>query len=240
MKQTDNAFAIYMSEIGQNSPLSDAEEKRLSALIAKGDEKALNRLTTANLKYVVTLAHQYTGRGLDLSDLVAEGNIGLLKAARRFDATKGVRFVAFAASYVREAIEEALQKQRGLYRVPRNEHTPAEMRRSVPVSIDKPLGGKDNVNLLSVLVNKNAPEADAQVKRQVLLNDIKQAMQGLDDRERYVINAFYGLDGVNMSMAEIAGLLNLKRERVRQIRKRAERYMYKHARNIDLKNYLRN
>ncbi|MBL1651621.1 sigma-70 family RNA polymerase sigma factor, partial [Klebsiella pneumoniae] len=90
----------------------------LSAKILKGDERALSRLVEANLKFVVSVARQYKGQGLAMEDLVSEGNMGLMKAAARFDATKGVRFVNYAVVHVRQAIEKAIEQQTGLYKVP--------------------------------------------------------------------------------------------------------------------------
>lgn len=228
----ENSFDLYLDELSHSKPLSDKEEKELSTRILNGDGKAAEQLTTANLRYVVTIARQYQHKGLDINDLVAEGNIGLMAAARKFDAAKGIRFVNFAAPFVRDSIEQALNRNTGLYQVPRSERTAAEKKRSIPVSMDKPIGNKDNVNLLSILVNKDAPEADEHVKQEILTADIEKAMDGLSQREKAVISDYYGIGREHMTMAEIAESTGLKRERVRQIRHQAERKIRKHAKHL--------
>ena len=101
----DSALNIYLDEIGKGQLLSDEEEHQLSERIQKGDQRALSKLVEANLKFVVTIARQYKGRGVDMEDLVSEGNIGLMKAAAKFDASKGVRFVNYAVVHVRQQME---------------------------------------------------------------------------------------------------------------------------------------
>ena len=88
----DSVFNKYLDEIGKEALLSDQEERELSEKILKGDQRALSKLVEANLRFVVTVARQYRGQGVEMEDLVSEGNMGLMKAAAKFDATKGVRF----------------------------------------------------------------------------------------------------------------------------------------------------
>ncbi|MBF1630631.1 MAG: RNA polymerase subunit sigma, partial [Prevotella sp.] len=90
----------YIEEIIQEQLLTDKEEQLLASKIKLGDAKALEKLTKANLKFVVSLAHQYRNQGLGEDDLVSEGNIGMMHAAQKFDGTKGVRFVTYAAPYI--------------------------------------------------------------------------------------------------------------------------------------------
>ena len=109
----------YLNEIKQERLLTDAEERQLAERIQQGDQQALADLTTANLTYVVSLAHQYAGSGLPVDDLISEGNIGMMRAAARFDGSRGKRFVTFAAPYIRDAMQQAIEQQTGLYRVRR-------------------------------------------------------------------------------------------------------------------------
>ena len=92
----DSILNRYLDEIGREELLSNEEERQLAERIAKGDERALSKLIEANLKFVVSVARQYMGQGVDMEDLVSEGNLGLMKAAAKFDASKSVRFVNFA------------------------------------------------------------------------------------------------------------------------------------------------
>ena len=166
-----------------------------------------------------------------MEDLVSEGNIGLMKAAAKFDFTRGVRFVNFAVVYVRQAIEKAIDQQGGLYQVPKDVKQEVARMQSVPVSVDAPLGHRSNMSLLSVLVNKDAPLADERVHSAAIEEAIEYALATLDDRERGVINAFYGINQEHETMQEIAEDMNLKRERVRQIRDKSVRKLRKAYRN---------
>ena len=110
---TDNGLNNYLDEIGQEKLLTDEQERELSERIKQGDQRALGRLVQANLRFVVKLATLYRGQGLQLDDLISEGNLGLMAAAAKFDASRGTRFVVFAAPYVRRQIERAIEEQNG-------------------------------------------------------------------------------------------------------------------------------
>ena len=222
----DSALNIYLDEIGKSQLLSDEEERRLSERIQNGDQRALSNLVEANLKFVVTIARQYKGRGVDMEDLVSEGNIGLMKAAAKFDASKGVRFVNYAVVHVRQQMEKAIgaaQLASGAVVAPQ---APAG---SAPTSssLDAPLGHRTNMSLLSVLINRDAPMADERIYSEAIGEAIEYALGSLDQRETKVINAFFGIGQEHETMAEIAEDMDLKRERVRQIRDKAVRKLRK-------------
>ena len=224
----DSALNIYLDEIGKGQLLSDDEERQLSERIHNGDQRALSKLVEANLKFVVTIARQYKGRGVDMEDLISEGNIGLMKAAAKFDACKGVRFVNYAVVHIRQQIEKTIEQHAGLYQVPKdvkNEMTARQQ--SMPVSVDAPLGHRTNMSLLSVLVNSNAPMADERIYSEAIEEAIEFALGLLDKRETQVVNAFFGIGQEHETMAEIAEDMDLKRERVRQIRDKAVRKLRK-------------
>ena len=227
----DSALNRYLDEIGKEQLLTDDEERQLAERIAKGDDRALSKLIEANLTFVVTVARQYKGRGVAMEDLVSEGNIGLMKAAAKFDASKGVRFVNYAVVHIRQAIEKAIDQQAGLYQVPKDVKQDLARQQSIPVSVDAPLGHRTNMSLLSVLVNKDAPLADERVHSEAIEDAIEYALGTLDDRERRVVNAFFGINQEHETMAEIAEDMELKRERVRQIRDKSVRKLRKAYRN---------
>ena len=221
----DNLLNKYLDEIGRESLLSEEEERQLSARILRGDSRALNRLVEANLRFVVSIARQYQGKGLSMEDLVSEGNIGLMKAASRYDATRGLRFAGYAVVHIRRQIEKALKAESAEQRV--ESRANGETR-----SVDAPLGAKSNMSLLSVLVDANAPMADARVYNSSVERAVEYALTSLNDRESHVVNAYFGIGHENLTMAEIAEDMGLQRERVRQIRDRALRRMrkaYRHS-----------
>ena len=178
--------------------------------------KEQDKLVTANMGYVVTLARQYKSDILSTDDLVSEGAIGLMKAAEKYDTSKGKPFVTFAAPYIRRAIEKAIS------RLATDIDT-----RSTDESL--PIGSRNNYTLLNVLEDKNALQADATVEEATLTDDLLKCMNVLNEREQRVINLYYGNGYERQTMAEIAETMELKRERVRQVRDQALRKLKKAA-----------
>lgn len=240
MNNDKKSLNAYLDEIGRAKLLSDDEERQLADRIQGGDSRAIDRLTSANLTYVVTLARQYEGRGLAVEDLVSEGNIGMLRAAGKFNGAQGKRFVTFAAPYIREAMEQAIEQQAGLYRVPRNvTDTKLEKKRSRALSIDEPVGGSHELSLGHVLPNQNSSVPDERLENEALIFELRSLIERLEPRDRQVVRAIYGLDGEPKTMMQVAAAFDLKRERVRQIRDKAIRAICKMTKNSDLKDYLK-
>lgn len=110
----------YLQEIGKVEMISAEEEVRLAKLIRNGDQQALEKLTKANLRFVVSVAKQYQNQGLSLPDLINEGNVGLIKAAQRFDETRGFKFISYAVWWIRQSIIQSLAEQARIVRLPLN------------------------------------------------------------------------------------------------------------------------
>ena len=265
----------YLQEIGKEELLSTDEEVELAQRIKKGDRQALDRLTKANLRFVVSVAKQYQNQGLSLSDLINEGNMVLIKAAEKFDETRGFKFISYAVWWIRQSILQAIAEQSRIVRLPLNQvgavnrinreanrfEQEHERRPSVEelsekvdlpedkiddalhvgghhVSVDAPfVDGEDN-SLLDVLVNDDAPMADRQLVVESLRAEIRNALQMLNDRERKVVTAFFGIDQPEMTLEEIGAKYGLTRERVRQIKEKAIRRLRGNTKNKMLKAYL--
>jgi RNA polymerase primary sigma factor len=265
----------YLQEIGREDMISIEEEVELAQRIRKGDRKALERLTKANLRFVVSVAKQYQNQGLSLPDLINEGNFGLIKAAEKFDETRGFKFISYAVWWIRQSILQAIAEQSRIVRLPLNQvgsvnkinrmlskfEQENERRPSIEeisqvinlpeekvdeamsantrhVSVDAPFTEGDEGSLLDVLINESSPMADRQLVIESLQSEIKQALQILNDRERNVIEAFFGINGPEMTLEEIGEKFGLTRERVRQIKEKAIRRLREGTKNKMLKAYL--
>ncbi|GAA3574836.1 RNA polymerase sigma factor RpoD/SigA [Snuella lapsa] len=118
--RNDESIAKYLVEIGRFSLITAEREVELATLIRKGSQVALNELTKANLRFVVSVAKQYQNQGLPLSDLISEGNLGLLTAAKRFDETRGFKFISYAVWWIRQSVIQALAQKSRVVRLPLN------------------------------------------------------------------------------------------------------------------------
>ncbi len=116
----NNSIEKYLEEIGVFTPLPPVEEIELTRRVRKGESFALDKLVKANLRFVISIAKQYQGHGLPLEDLISEGNLGLMKAAQRFDETRGFRFISYAVWWIRQSILQALAEQTRMVRLPMN------------------------------------------------------------------------------------------------------------------------
>ena len=216
---------LYFEEIGSTPLLTEEQERQLSARALRGDERAKNRLAEANLRFVASVARQYAGKGLGMDDLISEGNMGLLKAAGKYDATRGLRFAAYAVVHIRRQIEKALQRESSEQRV-------ESRRNGESRSVDAPLGAKPTMSLLSVLADSNAPHTDERTYSASQEETVETVLNSLDERESRVVRAYYGIGQERLTMAEIGQDMGLRRERVRQVRDRAVRRMKKAWRQI--------
>ena len=247
----DQSLDIYLQEIGETELLNSKEEVALTQSIREGDERALEGLVQANLRFVVSVAKQYQNRGLSLSDLISEGNIGLIKAARRFDETKGFKFISYAVWWIRQAILHALAEQPRLIRLPLNkveelrkiERTlkqreiqgrqryetdkmidPPEIPEwaNKPLSLDAPIGDQDAFSLMDRMKDHNNTLPDEAFLDNALRDEITQAVASLAQRESEVLNLYFGLSSDrSYTLEEIGVRFGLTRERIRQIKQKA-------------------
>ncbi|KXB83126.1 RNA polymerase sigma factor RpoD family protein [Prevotella sp. DNF00663] len=265
----------YLQEIGHEDLISVDEEIELARRIRKGDRRALERLTKANLRFVVSVAKQYQNQGLSLPDLINEGNVGLIKAAEKFDETRGFKFISYAVWWIRQSILQAIAEQSRIVRLPLNQvgsvnkinqilnkfEQEHERRPSIEeiaekidipedkiadamkvnnrhLSMDAPIAEGEGNSLLDVLTNTDAPQADSQLVQESLQDEISHALQLLNEREKNIIVAFFGIGQPEMTLEEIGNKYDLTRERVRQIKEKAIRRLRHHGQNKLLKPYL--
>jgi RNA polymerase primary sigma factor len=154
----------YLQEIGKVDLITADEEVELAQKIKAGDQKALEKLTKANLRFVVSVAKQYQNQGLTLPDLINEGNLGLIKAAQRFDETRGFKFISYAVWWIRQSILQALAEQSRIVRLPLNK-----------------IGSINKINKMYALLeqsNERPPSAEEIAKElDMTVNDVKESMK---------------------------------------------------------------
>lgn len=231
-------FDRYLSEIGRAELLSPAEElavaRRWRDRGAPGDRE---KLVAANLRFVVAVARRYRGRGLSMEDLVAEGNIGLLRAAERFDADRGVRFVTYAAWWIRQSILAALSRARrargGAARGP-GPRLPRPH-----VSFEAGEAGRPGARpLAEVIADERARRPDQPLHGAELRRAVRAGLSFLPEREARVLRLYYGLDGEHArSLGEVGLELGVSRERARQLRARALELLRRGPRRHELRTF---
>ncbi|NOR86224.1 MAG: sigma-70 family RNA polymerase sigma factor [Bacteroidales bacterium] len=266
----------YLTDIGREDLITADDEVKLAQRIKEGDEIALNKLVKANLRFVVSVSKQYQNQGLSLPDLINEGNVGLIKAARRFDETRGFKFISYAVWWIRQSILQALAEQSRIVRLPLNQvgsinkikktiskleqelnRPPSEEEiathlelsenkvnaairiSSRSVSIDAPISNEDDTTMVDFITSEDTLPSDDRLIQESLNQEIQRSLSTLSDKEREVVNLYYGI-GMNhgLTLDEIGDKFDLTRERVRQIKEKAIRRLKHPSRSKLLKTYL--
>ena len=259
---------IYLNEIGQIPLLSEEEERELGRRSAQGDSSARQKLAEGNLRLVVSLAKHYTGRGVQMMDLIQEGNMGLMRAAEKYDYTMENRFSTYASWWIKEAMQRAIDQQSREIRVPVHvaenmkkvqkiskdlqqklgrdplpkeiaEKMPGKTEEDVknilsylqsPVSLETPVGDEGENSLGDMVEDKMEATPEEAMNALVQKEEVSELLEALSERERQVIRLRYGLeDGKTHTLEEIGSILNVTRERVRQIEARALEKLRKNA-----------
>lgn len=210
----EQSTGAYLKDIGGFKPLTKQDEMKLWRRIKKNpeDAEAKNKLINSNLKFVVSVANSYKGRGLSMSDLVAEGNIGLMKAYYKFDPKRDVKFISYSVHWIRQSIMEALQKRNSID----GEDLPLDYEKQED-GVDEDYIEADNTpNLITRFVDNDRDSEAERLKKQ------KQALEmlfsSLNEREKEIIIRYFGISRDGETLEEIGKTLNLTKERVRQIK----------------------
>lgn len=231
MKSSDsprsrNSLKTYLQEIGKIQLISVEEEIRLARLVHEGDREALNGLVEANLRFVVQVAKEYQGRGLPLSDLIDEGNMGLIKAAKRFDPDRGVKFISYAIWWIRQSIGQAIREQSRLVRLPAHKERELSKIEKKYVEMSQSLGRPPTVNEVAWETEKPSEEvsqilrmAGKPISLNVPLNEDNSSLDDLiQDPDHEEASRKVMLDNARRSIEQ--GLKTLSEQEQRVIKMR--------------------
>ncbi len=248
-------IATYLKDIRKIKVMTPEREKELAQRILSGDitlseKKQIEKeLLIGNLRFVITVAKQYQNQGLDLSDLIAEGNIGLMRAINSFDWTKNLRFISYAVWWIRQSILQSLNENSRTIRLPVNVVQDLHKERKRVEKTGDAMDGKfanlpnvinlesqineDGDTLIDLIENKDSLRPDHS------FNSDKQVKEGLmaildvlDSRERQIIMDYYGLSGTPRTLEDIGEDFNLTKERLRQIKERGLRELRNESSNL--------
>ena len=248
--RSSEALDKYLVEIGRQPLVTIDEEIELAQAIRRGGpegEKAKERLVTANLRFVVSVAKQYQHQGLTLTDLIDEGNIGLVKAAEKFDETRGFKFISYAVWWIRQ-VRLPLNQSGALSKINQEINKFEQMHQRRPsvtelaeltqieeakieqtakadshhMSIDAPFGEDDDNSMADMLSSGEDTRTDKLVDYESLTSDLDNVLRNvLKDRELKIVKECFGIGCQERGLEEIGAEMGLTRERVRQIREKS-------------------
>ena len=270
----DEDLRQFLSEIRRYPLLTAEEELSLARRCSSGDEEAIRQMVNSNLRLVVSVARKYAGRGVPLLDLIQEGSIGLLAAARKFDYTQDVRFSTYATKGIHSGIVQCLIDHGQTIRVP--SHTAEQIRKVEQArkeleqenpspslaqigekcgmteekvkkylllqpetcSLDAPAG--EEAGTLGILLEDlEAPQPQEALVRRELEETMEQLLSHLNDRQRTILRLHFGMYGSSChSLDQIAKILGISKERVRQVEKQAMEKLQKLGANLGLEDFL--
>jgi RNA polymerase primary sigma factor len=255
---------LYFRDISRYRVLTDEEERILVKAVQYNKNGAVNQLITSNLRFVVSIARRYRGRGLSYLELINEGNLGILKAAKRFNLDMKVKFISYAVWWIRQSIQKALFEQPGIVRIPSNkialvnrfkkalEKNKGDYSATIAqpqfkgyeqeildvmdklrgISLDAPIlsksiNGEEGAKTLQDIIGEK-PEQDDERERRELGKVIDSVLQNVTSREERILRMYYGLNfSRQFTLEEIGKELMLTRERVRFIRDRSLRKLFR-------------
>lgn len=263
---TDDSIAKYFKEVRKSVLLTPSEEVELAKKIKDGDAKATEKLVNANLKFVISIAKEYQGQGLPLSDLISDGNYGLIKAAQRFDHNRGFRFISYAVWWIKQSIIQSLNDNARIVRLPANVITKLsklskEIAKFEGDNERQPIYGDlldDNNESLAMLNFPKAASLNQMINEEgdelielipgetedvdqleidvMIKKELNKTLSVLDDRERMIIECYFGINTEceSMTLEAIGEEYNLTKERIRQIKEKAIRKLRHNANALQI------
>lgn len=246
---SEDTISKYFKDVKKTVSLTPEQEVELAIKIKNGDKSAVDELVTANLKFVVSVAKDYQGQGLTLSDLINEGNYGLIKAAYRFDHTRGFKFISYAVWWIKQSIMQSLNENARIVRLPANiinkmsklnkefgdgcdnknelmsdisDFDVSLLNYQKTTSLNQTIN-EDSGEIIDLIVGDNNEETLGM--SDIVKKELKNILSELDERERVIIESYFGINTEHdgMTLEAIGDKYGLTKERIRQIKEKAIR-----------------
>jgi len=236
---------MYLKDIRGITVMTPERERELAERIISNDcterekEQIYQEMLEGNLRFVITVAKQYQNQGLDLSDLIAEGNLGLMKAIQNFDWSKKLRFISYAVWWIKQSILQSLNENSRTIRLPVNLVQDINKIKKTSLNPDKEIEEKytvipktigldnyineDGDTLIDLIKNENSDRPDDIDPKNEINIKLNSILQNLDEREKTIVREYYGLNGTPRTLEDIGNDFSLTKERVRQIKEKALR-----------------
>lgn len=238
-------ISSYLKDLRKTEPIPQEKELELGLKAKSGDQKAREQLIKANLRFVLSVAKKYQQNGIELADLISEGNLGLCKAIEKFDWESGNKFITYAVYWIRQSIIQYLNEHSRIIRIPVNrindlqskkkeiiydEYQEVDLSEEIIVSSLHSFISEED-ELLSVIEDPSAvipgKDIDPPIKDKLL-----SILEKLPEREKRIIEMYYGLDGTELTLEEVGKVVGLSKERVRQLKEKALRKIRFYAKEL--------
>ena len=243
----EDSLSIYLKDVRKHDVIKPHQEIELAKRIAAGDDTAITELVSANLRFVIAIAKDYQNQGVSLADLISEGNYGLITAAKRFDHTKGYRFISYAVWWVKQGILQCLNDNSRTVRLPANMiNKMSKVRKEIekfekthersPSNLEIEYLHVPKCTYLSTPINEDGDELGSMLADDIfgspdevekgdemLKTHLEKVMEILSEREKEIINCYFGITGESMTLEAIGDEFDLTKERIRQIKEAAIR-----------------
>lgn len=256
---SEESISRYLKDVRKIDMLTPEEEVELAKKVREGDKAATEKLVTANLRFVISIAKEYQNQGLPLADLINEGNFGLIKAAQKFDPERGFRFISYAVWWVKQSIIQSLNDNARTVRLPVNvTNNIAKLKKEIsafeqehgrkPTDVDMDLTlliqpsctslnetiNEDGDEMMDIIADESfeRPDESFEKPKDMLKSQLENTLSVLSPRERQIIELYFGLNGTPLTLEEIGEDYDLTKERIRQIKEKALRKLRNKSKDL--------